>query len=277
MIRIGAFNVMNIAGSEREFFVLELDGQTALLPKAESGKGLRIGGSARVFVYNNGPDELRGTFAKPYAAVDETAFLRVREALGFGAFLDWGIPKDLFVPKRCQTGPLEKGDMCIVRICPDPDGGGVIGDCRFKSYFSGSVPSFRVGEEVGLLVYEKTKLGYNAVVNNDYTGLLYHNELYSDIVIGKSLPGYIKKIREDGGIDLTLQRQGVGGIADAADEVMKALAVNGGFIPLHDKSSPGEIQEKMGMSKKAFKRAVGSLYKKKLVSIDPDGIRMLNR
>lgn len=274
MLVIGDYNVMNVTGSEREFFTLELDGMSALLPR-KGAEACRIGGSAKVFVFNNGPGELRGTFRKPYALLNETAYLMVKDVTKFGAFLDWGIEKDLFVPSRCIEEPLVPRSRTFVRVIPDPDGGGVIGDCRFLDYLSRDTSVLAPGEPVHLLVYESTRLGYNALINNQFTGLLYRTEVFREIRTGESCTGYVKQVREDGAVDLTLQRQGKGGILDAADTVLAALRERKGYLPLHDKSDADEVYRLLGLSKKAFKRGAGTLYKQKLITIDNDGIRLV--
>ena len=272
MIRVGDFNVMNVLSQEKGYLLLELDGAQATLPRREMPRGCRIGGSVKVFVYSNAPNELRATVKKPYGLLDEFACLRVRAVADFGYFLDWGIDKDLFLPKRCAVNALEVGERCIVRISRDPDRDGVIGDTRIKDYLQNGSAQFSSGDEVHILIFEGTPLGYNAIINNEFQGLLYRNEVFEDIACGDSRPAYIKHIREDGGIDLSLQRPGLGGISDAANLLLGALRDRGGSIPLHDKSDPAEIKRLLKMSKKAFKKAAGSLYRQRLVDIREDGI-----
>ena len=274
MVQIGDYNVMNVVGTQKEFFVLELDGTRALLPR-KGAERCTIGGSAKVFVFNNGPNDIRATFGKPYAVINETANLRAKDAARFGVFFDWGIEKDLFVPSRFCPDDVRPGLHYFVRVIADPDGNGVMGDCRYREYIQKEAPDMQPGEPVHLLIYEKTKLGYNALINNSYTGLIYHSEVFRDVNVGDSCTGYIKQVREDGAVDLSLQRQGQGGMLDAADTITAALREHGGFLPLHDKSDAGEIYRILGLSKKAFKRGAGTLYKQRLIAIEENGIRLL--
>ena len=210
----------------------------------------------------------------------EFAALEVIEVTGFGMFLDWGLHKNLFVPTRNIRTELKPGDMAVVKIIADYSGRGVIGTCRFDELFE--EPSEEIREtlkqntQVELIVYGFSRLGVRVIVDKKYSGLLYRTEVFEDLRIGEQHTGYIKKMRDDGLIDVALQPQGFfAATKDARAIILDALESADGFLPLHDKSSAEEIKARLLMSKRVFKKTIGGLYKEKKISIGEDGIRLL--
>ena len=206
----------------------------------------------------------------------EFASLEVKSVTDFGIFLDWGIKKDLFVPKALLRKDLQAGEMAIVCLIPDFDGIGVIGSCQIDEFLDKEVKGLKEKQKAELLVFGISDLGYRVIVANRYKGLLYRNEVFEELQIGDIRKGYIKKIREDGLIDASLQPVGYRDAArDMRPKVLEALEAAGGFLPLHDKSSPEVIKNRLQMSKKNFKKTVGLLYKEKKIVIEERGIRLV--
>jgi uncharacterized protein len=249
--------------------------QSFYLPKYEVPKGTRTGDSLTVFIYNDAKDSLKATTKKPKAVVGDFAALEVKSALDFGAFLDWGIPKDLFVPRKYQTHPLKAGEIAVVYLHLDYEKTGIMGNGKLDDFFSREVEVLEENQEVDLLVYGLSRLGASVVVANKYQGMIYRNEIFEDIHLGDKKTGFVKKIREDGKIDVALQRQGfLAASADARDVILQALRDARGFLPLHDKSSPSAIKNRLGMSKKLFKKTIGVLYKEGRITLEETGIRL---
>jgi predicted RNA-binding protein (virulence factor B family) len=200
--------------------------------------------------------------------------MEVKHITSFGAFLDWGLEKDLLVPLREQHKKLELGDKAIVRVCLDQKTNRVIGVGKIGPFINKDVSELKEGEDVDLLIYDFTDLGAMALVNDEFSGILYKNEIFDELQLGDKKKGYIKKIRPDSKLDLSLQKQGYGAVGDVTDTIFKHLQNAGGFLPYHDKSHPDEIQREFKMSKKIFKKAIGGLYRQGLIHVNDDGIRI---
>lgn len=250
------------------------------LPPFEVPAGAKKGDEIEVFVYSTSSDEVRATTEKPFAVLGEFAALEVTQVTSFGMFLNWGLNKDLFVPTRNIRAELEPGDTAVVKIVADYTGKGVIGTCHFEDQFE-KLPEeaaleLKMNRQVDLLIFGFSRLGARVIVDKKYSGLLYRNEIFETLRIGDQHIGYIKKIREDGFIDVALQPQGFhASTEDARRVILDALEGEGGFLPLNDKSSADKIKETLCMSKKVFKKTTGGLYKEKKISIEDDGIRLL--
>jgi predicted RNA-binding protein (virulence factor B family) len=206
--------------------------------------------------------------------VGEFAYLRVKDVTSFGAFMDWGLEKDLLVPSNQQQNRMIVGKYYIIKVCLDDQTGRVYGTNRITSNCEKNPTDLAEGQPVDLLIYGITKIGVHAVVNNRYAGLLYRSDVYGSISIGDRLTGYIGRIREDGKIDLTLKSPGYRSIAGSGEKVLDILSQRGGFIPCHDKTPPDEIRRVFSMSKKEFKKAVGGLYKSGRIHISEKGIHI---
>lgn len=248
-----------------------------LLPKKYMPEGLQPEDYIKVFVYHDSEDRPIATTLQPYAQLGEFACLRVTHTTAFGAFLDWGLEKDLFVPLKEQHRSMREGQVHIVCVSIDPRTGRLIGIGKIGGFLDKGKPDLREGEEVSLLVYEKTDLGYMCIINNQYAGILYHSELFEPVAIGDKRTGFVKKIREDNKIDLSLRKQGFSGIRSQQQLILDALEQAGGFLPYHDKTSPEAIYEAFKMSKKTFKALVGNLLKAGKIKISEKGISFVNR
>ena len=249
-----------------------------LLPGRYLSKRPVAGSPVDVFVYRDSEDRLVATTEAPYAAVGEFAFLRVVSVNPrIGVFLDWGLEKDLLLPIREQTAPLQAGDWLVVHVALDERTDRLIASARLNRYLNLTPPVFAPGQPVKLLVIGESPLGYNVAVNHTHRGLLYHGDLPGPLTIGQPLDGFVRLVRPDGKIDLALDRVRVGyqRIVPVTEKIMETLRASpGGRLPLHDNSPPEEIRAAFGVSKKAFKQAIGVLFKAEQIVIEKTGIRL---
>ncbi len=274
MVQIGRINTLVI--KRMRDYGVHLDGGDSgdiLMPISDVPEGCRQGDEVEVFVYVNKEDHLRATTRRPRVTVGQMAGLRVKAITPSGAYLDWGLEKDLFVPKSEQIETMKAGRSYVVFVFLDHKTNRITASAKLDRFLSMEPPDLAEGDEVDLVVYEQSELGYKAVVNHAYRGMIYQNEVFQKLFIGQQLKGYIKKIREDYRIDLILQKPGYGGIDQISRAILKTIRDHGGRIALTDKSEPEEIYALFGVSKKNFKKAIGALYKKRLVTIDASGIR----
>jgi len=272
MLEIGKFNRLKIARITTAGAYLSTDQGDVLLPAWLVPKGIEPGTELDVFIYLDSEDQLTATTKQPKAVVGDFAMLRVKDNVTVGTFLDWGLGKDLLLPFGEQTVPLRRGEKVLVRVYLHSSGR-IAASARLEKFLQPADFSLSEGEEVELLIYAFSDLGAKVIINGTYGGLLFRDELYINPVCGDKLIGYIKKIREDGKIDVTLLKGGARD-ADADREiVLVALKAHNGFLPLTDKSSPEEIADLLRLSKKGFKKVIGGLYKDRLVEIAVDGIR----
>jgi len=228
-----------------------------------------------VFVYRDSEDRLVATTETPLAMVGDFACLRVLSVdRRLGAFLDWGLPKDLLLPRREQTAPLKVGHWIVVHVSLDEKSDRIVASTRLNRALSRTEPRYAPDQPVRLLIAAETPLGYTVIVENAHRGLLYRRELAGPLEIGQRLDGYVRAVRDDGKLDLALDRTGHQRITPLKEKILDALRANGGRLPYHDKTSPEEIREKFGVSKKAFKQALGTLYRKRHIRLDPDGIEL---
>ncbi len=248
-----------------------------LLPNKYIPKDLEPGGTLRVFLYTDSEDRVIATTLKPKATIGKFAVMQTVDVNKVGAFLDWGLEKDLFVPFSQQMVDMERGRYYCVYVYNDEITDRVVGSAKIHKFISLPPEDLEVNQKVDILIAQTTDLGYRAVVNQSYFGQLYHNEIFGKIYVGQEMEAYIKKIREDGKIDLVLQKTGFKNVIDDISQtVLTAIQDNDGFLPLNDKSAPEDIYQEFKFSKKIFKKAVGQLYKNKLITIEKDGIRVLN-
>ena len=258
---------------------LYLDGGShgeILLPKKYIPRGAKVGGRLEVFVYRDSEDRLVATTEIPAATVGEFALLRVVTTHPkIGAFLDWALAKDLLLPIAEQARPLRAGDWILVRILLDAKTDRILASTRLSRWLNLTLPTYPDGEPARLINESETPLGYNAIVNEAHTGLLYHTDLAGPLTIGQRLDGFIRHVRPDGKIDLALDRAGYRRIAPLTEQIIEALKADAGFLPYHDKSSPEEIRAAFSVSKKAFKQAIGALYRERLIEVEPAGIRLV--
>jgi len=271
MLEIGHIHTLLIEEINDSGALLRFDNELVLLPQREVKAAMHVGQELNVFVYRGRQDRLVGTLKPPIAQVGEFALMRVSQANKYGAFLDWGLDKELLVPFADQPERMQVDRHYLVRVCID-NSGRLIASARIERYLE-TQHNLQVGQEVDLLLWKFTDLGAKVIINNRYGGLLYRDELPKGIARGDKLRGYIKRTREDFLIDVTLSKVGKAGREDARQTLLQALQREK-VLPLHDKSTPAEIEATLGMSKKAFKRAVGILYKEGLIDMEENGIRL---
>ena len=255
-----------------------LDGDThgeILLPGRYLPGGGKPGEKVDVFVYRDSEDRLVATTETPLAMVGDFAFLRVvSQSPSIGAFLDWGLEKDLLLPRREYAGGIREGGMALVHVMMDDRSDRIVATARLNRHLDLTPPNYSEGQAVKLIVESETPLGYKAIINGAHTGLLYRAECGGPLSIGQSLDGFIRTVRPDGKIDLGLDPVGHRRLAPLSEQILAALKAAGGRLPYHDGSSPEAIREALGMSKKAFKQAIGALYRERRIIIEPDGIRL---
>ena len=243
------------------------------LMSGDTPPGTKIGSALDVFIFRDSENAVVATLKKPLACVGQTARLEVDSVQPVGAFLKWGLPKDLFLPFGEQTREVRPGDTIFVHLYLDNQNR-ITASMKLEKFLSKDIDSFRVGQKVSLLIYSKTELGFKAIINETHTGVLYENEIFQPVSVGQTVDGFIKHLRTDGKIDLSLQPSGYRGIDDFSQRILDALEKNNGFLPVTDKSSSETIEDFFGMSKKKYKMTVGTLYKKQLIAIEDGGIRL---
>lgn len=276
MIKIGQFNKLKMI--KEVPFGIYLDGGKhwgeVLLPNKCVPKGALVGDILEVFVYFDSEDKIIATTLRPHARLGTCAYLKVIDVNSVGAFLDWGLDKDLLVPKPEQHRPMEKDKSYIVYLKQD-NKGRIIASSKIDYFLDKTEPQFKQGDEVNLLIAESTALGKKVIINNSHWGLIHSGDIFQPLIYGKKMKGYIKTIRDDGKIDVVLRKMGRDSIHELAQRILVELDKTGGFLPLHDKSDALEIQRAFGESKKSFKSAIGNLYKQGLIQIEANGIRLM--
>lgn len=274
MLRIGNNNTLKVVKEVDFGMYLESDQGEILIPRKYIPENTQIGDELDVFVYTDSEDRLIATTVSPIAVVGEFAAMTVKDVTDFGAFLDWGIQKDLLVPNNEQHSKLYKGQKAVVRVCLDPRTSRVIGVGKLNPFLNKDTTDLEEKQVVDLLIYDETDLGYMAIIDSQYSGILYRNEVFEQLNVGDTRTGYIRKIREDGKIDLRLSKEGIEAITDGKDIVLQKLKAGGGFLPYHDKTEADIIKEVFEMSKKTFKKAIGGLYRDGSIVLLENGIRL---
>jgi len=251
-------------------------GEEVLLPNKYCTEEMKPGGKVKVFIYRDSEGRTVATTLTPKINLHEFALLKVSAVTSVGAFLDWGLEKDLMVPFREQKQKMEEGRWYIVYLDLDQKTDRLFASNRVERYLQNDVLLVKEGDEVDLVVQQKTDLGYAVIINHENKGLIFDNEVFKEVRVGDKLKGYVKNVRDDNKIDVSLQAIGFRGSNDANSElILKQLKEYDGFIPLTDKSTPEDISTQFGISKKAFKKSLGALYKQRLIEIQPTGIRLL--
>lgn len=274
-MEVGKYNTLQILrGTSVGMYLGDEEGNDVLLPHKYIPENAQIGENIEVFIYRDSEDRLIATTLKPLILLNQFAILEVVAATQFGAFLDWGLEKDLFVPFKEQNHKLQKGQYVPVYLYLDEQTDRVVASAKVHKYFKNlDGVDLDEGQEVDLLVFEKTELGHNVVVNNLYKGLVYENETFRRLAWGDTTKGYVKLIRDEGKIDISLQPLGfLKTLEPNQKAILDKLQQSGGTLNLSDSSDPIEIQEVLEMSKKAFKKAIGVLYKDKKILIKDDSI-----
>ena len=275
-IELGKFNTLKVV-KEVEFG-LYLDGGEEgeiLLPTRYVPEGCKVGDELNVFLYLDNEERLIATTLTPLVQVGEFAFLEVAWVNQFGAFMNWGLMKDLFVPFREQKMKMQVGKKYMIHAHLDEESYRIMASAKVERYLSKEVPLYEVGQEVDVLIWQKTDLGFKAIVENSYSGLLYESEIFQSLHAGMKIKAYVRQVREDGKIDLSLQKMGQAGVEDFSTILLERIQELGGFLPLGDKSPAEDIYAMFGVSKKVFKKAVGDLYKKRLITLQPESIQLI--
>ena len=275
MINIGKINTLKIVKLQgAELYLASGTSGKVLLADKRPPENCKVGDTLDVFVYVDSDGHLAATTKTPLAQVDEFAFLKVVSLNYVGAFLDWGLPKDLLVPFSEQHHEMEVGKSYLVKVFLDGKDR-VVATTKIGSLIADESDDFEAGQKVSLLIAESTELGVKAIINSSHWGVLYQNELFQSVSKGQKLEGYIKQIRDDHKIDLTLHQPGYGKVLSLTDKILMKLKENNGVLMLSDKSPPEAIYAAFGVSKKVFKQATGALYKQQLISIEKNEIRLV--
>ena len=276
MAEIGKYNSLKVI-KEVDFGVY-LDGEKEgeiLMPIRYVPANCQVGDFVDVFLYLDSEDRPIATTETPFAQVGEFTMLRVKSVNKIGTFLDWGIMKDLLVPFREQKVTMTEGRSYLVFIYVDEESNRIVASAKLGKFLDKSIPDYTVGQEVNLVIESETDLGYKAIINNSHWGILYENEVFEQLAKGLKIKGYIKKIRPDNKIDLSLHPLGYEKVDPLTQMILDELKKEGGFIAVSDKSEAEEVYRVFGISKKSFKQAIGALYKRRIISISPDGIRLV--
>lgn len=274
-IELGRFNRLEVV--KRVDFGMYLDGGDEgeiLLPARYVPEGCEVGDWLNVFLYLDNEERLVATTLTPLVQVGQFACLEVAWINQYGAFLNWGLMKDLFVPFSEQKKKMEVGRKYVIHAHLDEESYRIVASAKVDRYLSKEMPEYRPGDEVDILVWQKTDLGFKAIIENQFAGLLYDSEIFRTLRTGDTLTAFIKQVREDGKIDLTLQKPGMAKVEDFSETLLRYIKENGGKTPLNDKSAAEEIYDTFGVSKKTFKKAVGDLYKKRLIVLGEDGLAL---
>ncbi len=276
-MKIGKTNKLKIVrATDNGFYLEDEDNNEVLLPNAYITDEMKIDDEIEVFVYKDSEDRIVATTEKPYVQLEEFAWLQVKEVNDFGAFIDWGLRKDLLVPFAEQNEKMKEGNWYLIFLLKDEETERLIGSAKVNEFVFFDDIDVELGDEVDLLLYEMTDLGMNAVVNSLYRGLIFESDIHKSIQPGEKIKGYVKQVREDGKIDIVLEPLGYKNTIDKNCEViLSAISENSGLLNLSDRSTPEEISKMLGISKKAFKKGLGKLYKEKQVEITPEGIKLL--
>jgi uncharacterized protein len=274
MIQVGEYNTLKVIRKAGPGIYLD-DGQEGiLLPTRFVPEDIKTGEELKVFVYHDSDNRLIATTLEPKAVVGDIALMKVVDVSSHGAFLDWGLMKDLFVPKSQQITFMRLGGEYLVKLYIDAQTGRVAATEKIESLLANEPLTVKEKEEVSLVVYRRSELGYVVIINGVHTGILYENEVFQPLKPGDKLSGFIKKIRTDGKIDVGAGKRGYDKVEDETSKILRMLRENGGYLPYHDKSDPDEIYRVFGMSKKTFKMTTGALYKQQKIVFTQTGIQL---
>jgi uncharacterized protein len=275
MIEIGKYNKLKVARRMPQgYYLIDEEENEVLLPNKYIPADTLIGDQLTVFVYNDSSDRIIATTLHPKVMLHQFARLKAEMVNQFGAFLDWGLEKQLFVPFKEQTHKMIEGLYYLVYMYLDEQTNRLVASAKINKFLSNENLTVTTDQEVDVIMWEPTDLGMNVIINNVHKGLVYDNQLFAQVKPGDVRKGYIKTIREDNKIDVLLQQQGYKNVEPNADRIVQTLQNNGGFLPLNDKSEPIAIARMLEMSKKTFKKAVGLLYKQHIIDIEDEGIRL---
>lgn len=276
MIEIGVYHTLTILrDTEPGLFLGDQEGNEVLLPNRYVPKTFEIGDSIEVFVYLDNEERPVATTDKPYITKGDFALLRCNQVTKYGAFLDWGLVKQLFCPFKEQVFKMKQGNWYLVRCYEDEETNRLVASSRTNRFLDNNELTVSKYDEVDLIVSHPSDKGMNVIVNKKHLGLVYQDAIFKELSIGDRMKGVVKKVRQDNKLDIALEQIGYRSIEPNADAVLKELKASGGYLSLNDKSTPEAIKETLQMSKKNFKKAIGALYKQRLIDIKPDGIYLV--
>ncbi|MCB0698936.1 MAG: RNA-binding protein [Chitinophagales bacterium] len=276
MVQAGSYYKLRVVKKVSFGIYLDADGTEVLMPTRFVPQGVQEEDEIEVFIYHDNDGRLIATSQKPYGQVGDIVMLQVKDKTKQGAFMDWGLMKDIFLPLSQQRSPIRVGGKYLVYIYLDEQTGRVAASEYVSRYLDNEHLTVDEHDEVDLVIWRKTDIGYSVVINGKHEGMLHDNEIFRDLDIGAKEKGFIKSIQEDGKINVSLGKKGYGRISDEAEKILSLLKENNGYLPYHDKSDPDDIYEFFKMSKKAFKMAVGSLYKQKIIELTKTGIKAVD-
>ena len=277
-IKLGDYNLMRVV--KEVDFGMYLDGGVEgeiLLPSRYVPKGLKVGDEISVFVYLDQDERPVATTLQPLAKVGDFAYLEVAWVNEYGAFLNWGLMKDLFCPFREQKKRMEMGQGYIVHVGIDEDSYRMVASAKVEHYLSREMPPYAHGDKVSLLVWQKTELGFKVIIDNEFAGLVYADQVFRPLTTGDRLNGYVDRVRPDGKIDVTIQPTGRRNTEEFSEVLLQYLKDNNGHCDLGDKSPAELISDRFKVSKKTFKKAVGDLYKRRLIELSDNGLTLLQK
>ncbi len=278
MIEIGKINTLSVTReTSAGYYLGDNENNEVLLPNSFLKTRPAIGEKLEAFIYMDSDERLIASTRKPIASLNAFACLRVNAVTEQGAFMEWGLEKDLFVPHAEQRFPMLKDKYYVVRVFLDEHSQRLAGSSKLDKFLELEDIKLEGGQEVEILIAEESQLGYTCIINGTYKGLIYHNDVYQDLFVGEELIAYVKAVREDKLIDISLQKGGFKNVLAATDVILEYLEQHDGFLDLHDKSSPEEIAEKFSMSKATFKKSIGVLYRHRKVLIKPDGVYLVKQ
>lgn len=278
MIRLGEYNTLEILReTDPGLYLGDTEENVVLLPHRYKPENFNIGDMLEVFVYLDYEERPVATTLTPHVFLNDFGYLHCSDVNEFGAFMDWGVQKQLFVPFKEQARPMKVGNWYIVYLSMDEQTNRLVGSSKTNKYLNNDNVTLQKFDEIAIMVTHITDLGANVIVNGTHKGLIFVNDIFEDIRTGDTMKAYVKGVREDNKIDVVLQSPGYRSIEPNANFILDELKAAGGFMPLHDKSDPQDIKNELGMSKKSFKKAIGTLYKDKQILIKPDGIELIDQ
>ncbi|WP_431134482.1 CvfB family protein [Psychroserpens mesophilus] len=276
MIKIGEYNTLDILReSEQGLYLADADGNEVLLPNRYVPEEFKIWEPLDVFVYLDNEERPVAVTDEPYVTVNDFAMLRCNQVTQHGAFLDWGMVKELFCPFKEQAFKMKAGGWYLIFCYLDEESGRLVASSKTNRFLDNKDLTVQQFDEVDLIVSHPSELGMNVIVNKQHHGLIYKDDIYKELSVGDKLKGIVKKVRHDNKLDITLGQIGYRNIEPNAEKILHTLEDSDGFLPLTDKSNPDQIKDELEMSKKSFKKAIGSLYKQRLIDIKDDGIHLI--
>lgn len=276
MIKLGEYNTLTILReTDPGLYLGDEEENVVLLPHKYKPENYEIDDEIEVFIYLDNEERPIATTLEPFVTLDSFAYLNCVDVTDYGAFMDWGLEKQLFVPFKEQARPMKAGNWYIIHLYLDEQTNRLVGSSKTNRFLQNEKLTISAFEEVNILVTHLTEKGANVIINGIHKGLIYIEDIFEDIRTGDRMKAYVKKIREDNKVDIVLQTPGYRSIEPNANFIMEELKAAGGFLSLHDKSDPETIKNELGMSKKSFKKAVGTLYKDKQIVIKDDGIELI--